>query len=443
MKGGISSSSSVAQPPPAAAPVDSDDSAWSHCTLPDTNKKHSLMCNYCGKVCTSRITRIKLHLACIKKSGVAPYPKVPSDVKDQMLALLLKKDEANQKKANELEKIRGEVDLDHSEGESLSEDDGNEVIVLKSRKGTSSSTCGPIEKFCKPSIEVAVKKNSLSQKDGPTAYEMGGPFLQKRKRKLMESFKNHHDAWSSTGCTVMTDAWTDKRSRGVMNLVVHSATRALFLDSVDCSSIKKDGKYIFELVDKCIDDIGADKVVQVVTDNASVNVAAASLMKAKRPSIFWNGCAAHCIDLMLEDIGKLKPVDKTIAQARQVTVFLYAHTRVLALMRDVLGNDLVRSGMTRFSTAYLNLKSLQDNKKELQKLFRSEELDEMGYLKKAKGKKAMKTVQSDPFWKRVDTAVNFFEPMANLLRRMDSDVPAMGFFHGCMLDAKKGNFCEV
>ncbi|KAF0930896.1 hypothetical protein E2562_036990 [Oryza meyeriana var. granulata] len=34
-------------------------------------------------------------------------------------------------------------------------------------------------------------------------------------------------------------------------------------------------------------------------------------------------------------------------------------------------------------------------------------------------------------------AVNFFEPLANVLRRMDSDVPAMGFLHGCMLEAKK------
>ncbi|PWZ16164.1 hypothetical protein Zm00014a_009341 [Zea mays] len=34
-------------------------------------------------------------------------------------------------------------------------------------------------------------------------------------------------------------------------------------------------------------------------------------------------------------------------------------------------------------------------------------------------------------------AINFFEPLANVLRRMDSDVPAMGFFHGCMLEAKK------
>ena len=84
----------------------------------------------------------------------------------------------------------------------------------------------------------------------------------------------------------MTDAWTDRKGRGVMNLVVHSAHGVCFLDSVECSSARKDGKYIFDLVDKCIEDIGEENVVQVVTDNASVNVAAASLLAAKRPSIF-------------------------------------------------------------------------------------------------------------------------------------------------------------
>jgi len=54
---------------------------------------------------------------------------------------------------------------------------------------------------------------------------------------------------------------------------------------VDCSSVKKNDKYIFDLVDRCIEDIGEENVVQVVTDNASVNVAAASLLAAKRPKI--------------------------------------------------------------------------------------------------------------------------------------------------------------
>ena len=123
--------------------------------------------------------------------------------------------------------------------------------------------------------------------DGPSAYEMSGPFLQKRK-KMLDLFKYHKQAWEHTGRTVMTDAWTDRKGRGVINLVVHSVQGPLFLNSVDCSSVKKNGKYIFDLVDDCIEDIGAEKVIQVVTDNASVNVAAASLMKAKRPSIFWN-----------------------------------------------------------------------------------------------------------------------------------------------------------
>jgi hypothetical protein len=49
---------------------------------------------------------------------------------------------------------------------------------------------------------------------GPSPYEMSGPFLQKRKQKVIEGFKNHKESWELTGCTVMTDAWTDKRGRG-------------------------------------------------------------------------------------------------------------------------------------------------------------------------------------------------------------------------------------
>jgi hypothetical protein len=234
----------------------------------------------------------------------------------------------------------------------------------------------------------------------------------------------------------MTDAWTDKRGRGVMNLVVHSAYGVYFLESVDCSTAKKDGRYIFDLVDRCIEEIRVQNVVQVVTDNARANEAAASLLKAKHLSIFWTGCAAHTIDLMLEDIGKMSKVAATISKAKFLTVFLYAHTRVLDLMRKYLSRDLVRCGVTRFATAYLNLKSLLENKKQLLRLFREDELNELGYLKSVKGEKAHKIVTSDGFWRRVEAAINYFEPLATVLRRMDSDVPSMGFLYDYLVEAK-------
>jgi hypothetical protein len=139
---------------------------------------------------------------------------------------------------------------------------------------------------------------------------------------------------------------------------------------------------------------------------------------------------------MLEDIGKMPKVAATISKAKCLTVFLYAHTRVLDLMRKYLSRDLVRCGVTRFATAYLNLKILLENKKQLQRLFREDELNELGYLKSVKGKKADKVVKSETFWRDVETAVNYFEPLATVLRRMDSDMPAMGFLNGYLQEAK-------
>jgi hypothetical protein len=46
---------------------------------------------------------------------------------------------------------------------------------------------------------------------GPSAYEMSGPFLQKAKKKVEDSLKNHKEQWALTGCSLMTDAWTDKK----------------------------------------------------------------------------------------------------------------------------------------------------------------------------------------------------------------------------------------
>jgi len=101
---------------------------------------------------------------------------VPTDVKEEMLALINKKTSEKEQKQKEKQRARDEIDLDHSDGEMCSEDsdNGNEVIVLKSTKQPScsavaSSGSGSIEKFYKPaSIEEAVQKNqkgaNVSQK---------------------------------------------------------------------------------------------------------------------------------------------------------------------------------------------------------------------------------------------------------------------------------------
>ncbi|CAD6272438.1 unnamed protein product [Miscanthus lutarioriparius] len=128
-----------------------------------------------------------------------------------------------------------------------------------------------------------------------------------------------------------------------------------------------------ECVKEKIEDIGRDNVVQVVTDNGANYKAAGKILMDRIPTLFWSPCAAHCLDLMLEEIENLKEFKKPIARAKRVTNFIYRHGRLLSAMRaQTGGTDLVRTAKTRFATSFLTLKSLYKNKDALKSLFVSE-----------------------------------------------------------------------
>ena len=160
----------------------------------------------------------------------------------------------------------------------------------------------------------------------------------------------------------------------MINFLVNSPEGTYFLESVDASSEVHDAFMLADLLGKKIEEIGKEKVVQVITDNGANYKAAGRILMERFPSLFWSPCAAHCLDLMLEDIGNLKEFKKPIVRARRVTTFIYRHGRILSLMREKTGGaDLVRAAATRFATAFLTLKSLYKHKDPLKALFLSEE----------------------------------------------------------------------
>ena len=62
---------------------------------------------------------------------------------------------------------------------------------------------------------------------------------------------------------------------------------------------------------------GAEVVDQVITDSAGACKMARRLLKEKyRGKICVTACAAHTLDRLLEDIGKLKRFANTIATLR-------------------------------------------------------------------------------------------------------------------------------
>ena len=92
----------------------SKDPAWKYCTCPDITKKISLQCIFCNHVSTNGTTRVKLHLACIPISGVTECPKVPADVREEILQYLIKKGDKKAAKVAKQKRARSGVNLSHS-----------------------------------------------------------------------------------------------------------------------------------------------------------------------------------------------------------------------------------------------------------------------------------------------------------------------------------------
>jgi len=57
------------------------------------------------------------------------------------------------------------------------------------------------------------------------------------------------------------------------------------------------------MLDYLVEEIGEENVVQIITNNGSNYVLVGKFLKEKRPHLYWTPYVAHCIDLMLEDIG--------------------------------------------------------------------------------------------------------------------------------------------
>lgn len=226
------------------------------------------------------------------------------------------------------------------------------------------------------------------------------------------------------GCTLMTDSWKDQKGRSIMNLVIHAYAGTMYYDSKNTT--------VRDLVTTTIKKLGEESVVQVVSDNALENIVASKCLALTHPSIFWTFCAAHTLNSLLYDMGKIEPIRVAILLARSVTVYMYTHSVALDMMREKIGGDLLRPGVTKFATAFLSLQIFKKNKSKLKAFVNSTEWAELEFSQSLQAKRVHKIINNRSFWKVVTLALNIFEPIVKVLRRTDSDTPSMGWLYGDM-----------
>ncbi|XP_020961155.1 uncharacterized protein LOC110263732 [Arachis ipaensis] len=237
----------------------------------------------------------------------------------------------------------------------------------------------------------------------------------------------------------MADGWTDRCRRTLINFLVYCPKGTVFLKSTDASNISKIAKNLFKLFRDVVLFVGLENVVHIVTDNAANYVAAGRLLEAEFPKLYWSPCAAHCVNLMFQDIGKLQEVSQTMSQASLITKYIYNHCSPLFLMRKFTdGQEILRPAPTRFATNFIALQSILAQKDPLRAMVTSKEFTSSAYSKEAKAKKFVDQVLDSKFWSQCTDIVKLTSPLVHVLRIVDSeDRPAMGYLYQAIYKARE------
>ncbi|XP_027182149.1 uncharacterized protein LOC113780554 [Coffea eugenioides] len=442
------------------------DPGWEHGIEIDSNKKQ-VQCKYCGITRAGGVYRLKHHLACTH-TNVEPCPSVPEDVRTQMFDLLSASSEESRKKKQRVSKM---YDLEEEEGEvgqqakkcsmdnfvvrksgglnvrqttineKWKKQDRDEVCQIMARWFYTSAI--PFNAVNNPLFPLMIRKLGEYGKGlkPPSYHEMRVTFLKKEVQETLNLLNVYKKEWKKAGCTIMSDGWSDQRKRTMNNFLVNSPAGSVFLSSVDTTDISKTAQKLFELLDGIVEKIGEDNVVQVITDNASNYKAAGKILMEKRKRLFWTPCAAHCIDLMLEDFQKFDSLHKvTIQKAKSVVTYIYSWGTVINWMKQFTkGKELIRPRVTRFATSYLTMRRLSELKGNLFTFFSSDTWKTSMYVRRKKGKKIESIIfDNQEFWPNVELCLKIASPLIKVLRMVDSDEkPAMGFLYKAIDQAKE------
>ncbi|XP_039687989.1 uncharacterized protein [Medicago truncatula] len=468
----MASSEAPTQPSAEASTQDSQtqrnvraktDIAWGHAKIVLDGEKEKPQCIYCNKVIKGGgINRLKLHLAG-ETGQVEACSQAPEEVRFKMK----QNREETRLKKRKTEHAIGNEEIGNEEQTQRGQPRCRSVVVA-SQKGTNN---GSFDNYflprttpgSQPTIKSVLQTKEVVEKcdlslakwfiaasipfnaanspyfqsavdalccmgagyKAPSIHDLRGPLLNKWVDETKKKIEKYREIWKTTGCTLMADGWTDGEQ--------------FFIKSVDASGASKTSEMLFKLFKEVVLYIGPENVVHIVTDNAANYVAAGRLLEKEFPGLYWSPCAAHCINLMFQDIGKLPEVKEAVSHATNVTKYIYNHCYPLYLMRKFThGREILRPAPTRFASNFIALQSILSQKNALRAMVTSQEWTTSAYAKEAKAKQFVEQVLNTNFWTACADIVKLTEPLVGVLRLVDSeDKPSMGFLYRNMYKARE------
>ena len=140
--------------------------------------------------------------------------------------------------------------------------------------------------------------------------------MQKERANAERLLKPIKDSWLKNGVSIVSDGWLDPQMRPLINIMAVSDEGPMFIKAIVGSGEFKDKHFIAGVLKDARKEIGHEKVVQVITVNASVMKFAKALFESEYPKIFWTPYIVHTLNLALKNICATKNTEKNEVTVR-------------------------------------------------------------------------------------------------------------------------------
>ena len=127
-----------------------------------------------------------------------------------------------------------------------------------------------------PSFQPMIKtidQYNVGMKE-PTLHEIRVINLKKELALTKDLIKDHMVEWKKKWMFNYVE-WTDQQEiKNLVNFLVNSSKGKMFMQSIDASLMIQTGEKMFEFLEKWVEQVGKENVIQVITNNHSSYVIA-------------------------------------------------------------------------------------------------------------------------------------------------------------------------
>jgi hypothetical protein len=249
----------------------------------------------------------------------------------------------------------------------------------------------------------------------PTEWLLRTSCLEKCHKKAEKEIEKMIS--ESESVTIAIDGWENVRNLSVLNIMLR-IPESIFYKSTEVGGESVDNVVIQREIKKVIEEIGESKVAGILSDNGSPMILAQRELVEKYPNLIAVRCAAHVINLLIEDLCKLNTIYTLIINAKSIVKEITGSKRKKGLYNEewfkYINDEKMRGRKvhkislclpvaTRWYSVRNMFSHLRRAKPVLERMAINDEIDLNDETKRI--------IKSDDFWNQLNHFYDLFQPL--------------------------------